>query len=242
MKLILEIIIQTFLAFFAILFVTRILGKEQISELTYHEYINGITFGSIAATLATEIDSHTIQHFIGLMLFGILTGLVSYISMKNRKFKKIIEGEPLLVIYKGKILEKNLKRIRYTTDHLNMLLRQHECLSPSEVEFALLETNGILSVFKTKEHQNVTLNDLGIIGHDFSIPTEIIIGGQIIYENLRKRKLSGKDLIKQLKINNLKSIEDIMYATVDHEGNYYIDLYKDNIHSNIDISEDNDNI
>ena len=99
-----------------------------MAQLTFSEYINGITFGSIAATLATDMDQKTYQHFIGLILFGILTGVVSYISLKKRSFRKVVEGEPIIVIQDGKILEKNLKRIRYSTDELETLLREKDVL------------------------------------------------------------------------------------------------------------------
>ncbi|PAB57831.1 YetF domain-containing protein [Anaeromicrobium sediminis] len=242
MKLYLEIIIQTFLAFFSILFITRLLGRQQVSQLAFHDYINGITFGSIAATLATDLENRTMQHFLGLILFGILTWLISSISLKNRSFRKVVEGEPVLIIQNGKILEKNLKRVRYNIDELNILLRQNDCLSPEDIEYGLLEANGKLSVFKKSDKNTVTLGDLNIISKVESIPTEIIIGGQIIYENLRKRKLSGKDLISKLKGNGVKRIEEVMYATIDEDGNMYVDKYEDKLQDKVDFSENNKDV
>ena len=109
LKVIIEIIIQTLLAFFSIWFITRILGRKQIAQLTVYEYINGITFGSIAATLATDLSQRTWHHLIGLFLFGILTWLMSWISIKNDAVNQLLQGEPVIVIEDGKILEKNLK-------------------------------------------------------------------------------------------------------------------------------------
>ncbi|MTI67309.1 MAG: DUF421 domain-containing protein [Firmicutes bacterium] len=241
MKLFIEVIIQTFLAFFTILFITRLLGRQQISQLTFYEYINGITFGSIAATLATDVNQRTYQHFAGLIIFGLLTGLVSLIALKNRTFRKVVEGEPILVIKDGKILEKNLKKARYSMDELNELLRQKKCLTARDVEFGILEMNGDLSIVKTPEKSIVTLGDLNIQKKAELIPTEIIIGGQIIYENLRKRKITGKDLMKELKKINITKVDEVMYATVDQKGEYYIDKYEDNI-KNIDFSENNEKV
>ncbi|MTI69856.1 MAG: DUF421 domain-containing protein [Firmicutes bacterium] len=241
MKLFIEVVIQTFLAFFTILFITRILGRQQISQLTFYEYINGITFGSIAATLATDVNQRTYQHFAGLIIFGLLTGLVSLIALKNRTFRKVVEGEPILVIKDGKILEKNLKKARYSMDEFNELLRQKKCITARDVEFGILEMNGDLSIVKTPEKSIVTLGDLNIQKKAESIPTEIIIGGQIIYENLRKRKITGKDLMKELKKINITKVDKVMYATVDQNGEYYIDKYEDNI-KNIDFSENNEKV
>ncbi|CAH2214226.1 YetF domain-containing protein [Tepidibacter aestuarii] len=239
MKLYLEIIIQTFLAFFAILFITRLLGRQQVAQLTFYEYINGITFGSIAATLATDLDNNTMQHFTGLILFGLLTGVFSLISLKNRSFRKVTEGEPILVIEDGKVLENNLKRIRYNIDEITVLLRQNNCLSPEDVAYGILEMNGKLSVFKKTEKNTVTLKDLNIKAKAESIPTEIIIGGQVIYENLKKKNLSGKDLMNKLRAYGVKRTEEVMYATIDENGKMYVDKYHDKLKNNIDFSEDN---
>lgn len=241
MKLFLEVVIQTFLAFFSILFITRILGRQQVSQLTFYEYINGITFGSIAATLATDVNQKTWQHLIGLLLFGLLTGIVSYISLKNRTARKIVEGEPIIVIENGQLLEKNLSRTRYSIDDLNILLRQSDCFSPEDVEYGILEVNGTLSVIKRGDKRNVTLGDLQLPPKSETIPTEVIIGGQVIYENLRERKLRGNDLMTALKTFNVSRVEEVMYATVDENGKLYVDKYKDNINKNLDISEDTQN-
>ncbi|WP_026895522.1 DUF421 domain-containing protein [Clostridiisalibacter paucivorans] len=242
MKLFLEIIIQTFLAFFTILFITRILGRQQVAQLTFFEYINGITFGSIAATLATDMNQNTYQHFVGLLLFGVLTGLVSYISLKKREFRKVVEGEPVLVIQDGKILENNLKKVRYSIDELSLLLRDKDVFNPEYVKYGLLEINGKLNVIKKAEKRSVTCEDLGISSNSESIPTEVIIGGQIIYENLRERKLTGKDLMNMLKPFKVNRIDEIYYSTIDENNNIYVDKYDDKIKYQIDISEDNRNI
>jgi len=162
MKIFAEIVIQTLLSFFSILFIARILGRQQVSQLTFYEYVNGITFGSIAATLATDINQRTWQHLIGLILFGVLTGIASYASLKKRSIRKVLEGEPILVIENGQILEKNLKRTRYSIDDLNIILRQSDCFTPDDVQYGILEINGQLSVIKRGDKRNVTLGDLNL--------------------------------------------------------------------------------
>lgn len=239
MKTVIEVIVQTLLAFFAILYITRLLGRQQVSQLTFHEYINGITFGSIAATLATDVDQRTWQHFIGLVLFGALTFLISYVTMKSRTMSKVLEGEPLVVIQNGKILEKNLKIARYHMDELNEILREAGCFSPGDVEYGLLEANGKLSIIKRGDKRTVTLGDLGLVPSPDTIPTELIIGGQLIYDNLRKMKVDGKTLINNLKMYGVSKIDEVMYATIDHSGNWYVDKFDDNLAEKLDMSEDN---
>jgi len=239
MKIFAEIVIQTLLSFFSILFIARILGRQQVSQLTFYEYVNGITFGSIAATLATDINQRTWQHLIGLILFGVLTGIASYASLKKRSIRKVLEGEPILVIENGQILEKNLKRTRYSIDDLNIILRQSDCFTPDDVQYGILEINGQLSVIKRGDKRNVTLGDLNLSPKKETLPTEIIIGGQIIYENLRKRELTGKDMMSNLRMIGIRGIAEVMYATVDEDGKFYVDKYEDKLDPNTDMSEDN---
>ena len=239
MKSFIEITIQTLLAFFSILYITRLLGRQQVSQLTVSEYINGITFGSIAANLATDLENKTWQHLLGVILFGLLTYLVNKAALKKRSLSKVLQGEPVLVIQNGQILEKNLKRLGYTVDDVMLLLRQSDCYTPDDVESAILEINGDLSVIKVGEKRNVTLGDLKLTPKEESIPTELIIGGQIIYENLREKKLTGKKLMQELKNFKVYRVSEVMYATVDDSGKFYVDKFKDNIKPGSDLSENN---
>lgn len=233
-----EVIIQTFLAFFSTLFIARLLGRKQVSQLTFYEYINGITFGSIAANLATDVDQRTMQHFIGLVLFGILTFAISFIAMKKRGFRKIIEGEPVLIIQDGQILEKNLKRLKYDSDEIIGLLRQKNCLSPEDVRYAILEINGQLSLFMKSEKRTIAMDDLKLKSEEYSIPTELIVDGEIIIENLKKRKLTEKSFLNKLKVKGIKNIKEVMYATIDDKGHLYVDKYDENLNKKIDFSEE----
>lgn len=242
MLLMIEIVIQTFLAFFALLFITRLLGRKQVKQLTFFEYINGITFGSIAANLATDLGQSTYQHFVGLILFGMLTGLISHISIKKRSLQKVFEGEPVLVIQNGKILEKNLKKVKYSIDELTVLLRNKDVFNIEDVKYGLLEIDGDLSIMKENPKSNVTIENLRKINNEETLQTEIIIGGQIIFENLKKKNLTGKSLIKMLSTHGINEIQAVFYAALDENNKLYIDTYKDNLDQKIDISENNENV
>jgi len=241
MYLFIEIILQTLLSFFAIMFITRILGRQQVAQLTLYEYINGITVGSIAANLATDVSQRTWQHLIGLMIYGGLTFLVASLVMKNRIASKVIQGEPVMVIQEGKILEKNLHRYHYTIDDLNLLLRRKDIFDIEDVKYAILESTGEISVMKKTEKLPVT-------PEDFKIPTninkeltiEVIVTGTIIYENLRSRSLTAQWLINKLRDENITSIKDVFYAVLNQENELFIDLYYDYFKIRKGISESDD--
>jgi uncharacterized membrane protein YcaP (DUF421 family) len=232
-----DILLQTIIAFFAILFITRILGRQQLAQLTVHEYINGITFGSIAATVATDLGQPTWGHIIGLFLFGALTLFMSYISRKNRSISKVIQGEPVLVIQDGHILEKNLIRFHYTVDDLTHLLRKKDIFNISDVKFAILETTGELSIMKIAQKENIKVEDMNLKTVQEELNSDIIVTGNIIYENLKKRDISVKWLTSQLKMMGIKDIKDIYYATLDKDKKIYIDCYNDNLNNPVDITE-----
>jgi uncharacterized membrane protein YcaP (DUF421 family) len=240
MNLFIEVFLQTLLSFFSILFITRILGRQQVAQLTLYEYINGITFGSIAAAVATDIGQHTWLHLMGLFLFGILTFLMSYISLKSRNASKVIQGEPILVIQDGRILEKNLTRYHYTVDDLTHLMRMKDVFSITDVKYGILETTGELSLMKVARKDNLKSKDMESSEmNQQDLETDIIVTGKIIYENLMNKHLSVKWLTSQLKEMGIKNINDVYYAAIDKNNKLYIDKYEDDIDEPIDLTPSN---
>jgi uncharacterized membrane protein YcaP (DUF421 family) len=234
---VIDVFLQTLIAFFSILFITRILGRQQVAQLTVYEYITGITFGSIAATVATDLGQSTWGHIIGLFLFGALTLLIGYISRKNRGFSKVVQGEAVLVIQDGHILEKTLSRFHYTVDDLTHLLRKKEVFNITDVKYGILETTGELSVLKIAEKENIKVEDMNLKTTQEELVTDIIVTGIIIYDNLKKRDVSMKWLTSQLKMMGVRDIKDIYYATLDKDKKIYIDYFNDNLNNPVDITE-----
>jgi uncharacterized membrane protein YcaP (DUF421 family) len=233
-----EVFLQTILAFFTIFFIARILGRQQVGQLTLYDYINGITFGSIAATLATDLNQRTWHHLLGLVLFGSLTFLMQYICLKHRGVSKIIQGEPVLVIQDGKILEKNLARFHYTIDDLTHLLRKKDVFDIASVKYGILETTGEISVLKMASKEFIKAEDINLQTKQEDLPTEIIVTGNIIYENLQRRGLTAKWLLDQLKMMNVVDIKEVVYASVDSSKRIYIDRQADHLRNSEDITEE----
>jgi uncharacterized membrane protein YcaP (DUF421 family) len=224
----LEVIFQTVIAFVVILVLTMILGKQQIAQMTYFEYINGITFGSIAATLATDIDQHTWQHLIGLVLFGGLTLLLSYLSLKNRKARRWLEGDPVIVIQNGQIMEENLKKNRFHFDEVMELLRQKGVFDISQVQQAVLENDGQITVMLKPQYQPLTKDSMAKPSGPANMPIELVIDGQVIYENLQKAGKNGQWLMNQIrKQKGVQSLRDVFYASLQSDGTLYVDVRND---------------
>lgn len=233
-----EVIVQTFLAFGAILLYTRILGKQQVGQLTFFEYITGITFGSIAAVLATDVGTeNTLYHFIGLTLFAGLSFLMGYASLVSRPVRKLVAGEPTIVIHNGKIMEENMRKMRYNLDELLMQLREKDVFDPSQVEFAVLEPNGNLSVLLKSSHRPVTPADLKVPTSYEGITSELVVDGQVIYQNLKQNNLDENWLYRELTNRGITDLKDVAFAALDAQGNLYVDLKRDNLSYIQDVTD-----
>lgn len=230
-------IVRTVITFFTLLIYTRILGKQQIGNLTFFDYINGITIGSLGGTLATDLSSKAWVHWVGLTVFILLTYLLQIITLKSRYLSKVIEGEPTIVIQDGKILEKNLKTMRIKYDELMMMLRQNYVFDLTKVAYAIFEPNGSLSVLPKAEHQTVTPKDMNIVVSPVGITTEIIIDGKLIRDNLIQRKKDLLWLQLQLQANGIGDMKDVSFAAILPNGQLYVDKYVDRITKESDISD-----
>ena len=232
------VFLQTLVSFVVLLFLTRLLGKQQVSQLTFYEYLNGITFGSIAANVATDDLANAPDHLIGLVSYGLLTLAVSRMALKNRKFRKMVAGEPVVVIQDGNILEDNLREMNMNLDELTMLLRAENIFDYKELELAIIEQSGALSVLKKPAYQGVTRKDLHIREKSKGLAVEVIIDGQIIYENLRAMDLDGRWLVEQLRQRKIANTSQVCLATVNKQQKLQIDLFDDVIPGQIDLSEE----
>lgn len=232
------VFLQTVGSFLILLLLTRLLGKQQVSQLTFYEYLNGITFGSIAANMATDDLANVPDHIVGLVTYGFLTLLLSWFALKNRKIRKALAGEPVIVIQDGNILEDNLRKMHMDLDELTMLLRAENIFDYKELELAIVEQSGALSVMKKPACQEITQQDLHLHNPSKGLAVEVILDGQIIYENLQAMGLDGKWLMKQLRQRNIARASQVCLATVNKQRQLQIDLFDDVVPGMIDISEE----
>ncbi|MGP7816589.1 DUF421 domain-containing protein [Niallia sp. 01092] len=141
----------------------KCLIQQMISQMTYHDFIAAITLGSIAANMAFNIQIKFWSITTCIIVFSFITLLATLLTLKNRDARKSISGDPTVIIENGKILERNLKNLKYTMDSLNQVLREKDVFNIEEVEFAIMESDGHISVLKKTPYQNVTKKDLAIL-------------------------------------------------------------------------------
>lgn len=224
----LVVVVRSLIAFATLLIFTRTLGRQQLSQLTFFDYVLGITIGSIAASLSVDLSSRAWPHWMGLFVWAAVVALLQWATVNWKLADRYLSGEPVVVIMKGKILENNLKKVHYTISDLLEQLRDKDVFDLTRVDFAVLETNGALSIQLKPEYQSVTRQDLNIAPGAEGISTEIIYSGLVLGENLRRAGVGQKWLRKQLKAQGIKSPDEVFLATYNPtSGVLFVDKYQD---------------
>ncbi|MDQ0272315.1 DUF421 domain-containing protein [Cytobacillus purgationiresistens] len=230
---ILEILIRTICAVVLIMIITRMLGKQTIAQMTYHGFVAAITLGSITANLAFNLSLKSWLLAFSLITFSGVLYMLTLAALKSRNARNWISGKPTVVVENGKILEQNLKKLKLTLDTLTQELREKDIFDIEEVEYAVFELNGRISVLRKPEYLPVIRRDLGISSNKIAFPIELIMDGKIIVKNLKQNQLTKEWLDEELTKRGL-SLEQVFYAVKSTTGNLFLDLYKDNIHQPID--------
>ncbi|MGO0123580.1 YetF domain-containing protein [Desulfothermobacter acidiphilus] len=233
----LEILLRAVGAFLGVLFITRMVGKSQVGQLTISDYVNGIVIGSIAACLATDIKENPLYYIFGLAIFAALTILVQHLSLVYRPARKFLLDEPTVVVHNGQILERNMARMRYNVDDLTSQLREKGFFNLTDIEFAIVEPNGALSVLPKSQKRPVTPEDLGLPTSYEGVPSELVVDGQVIYQNLVQNHLTEEWLLRELERQGVKSLQEVLYAALDTQGKLYVDRRQDRLAHLTDVTD-----
>ena len=220
------IILKTIFTFFVLLVLTRLLGKKQMSQMTFFHYVTGITIGSISANIIANNNNSNFDEYIGLVLWCILTAFLAYITLKSPKLKLLIDGQPTILIKNGILQKKSLKTTKISIEDINIMLREQDIFSIIEVDYAILEPNGKLSVLKKQPLLYLTKADMDISTSTFKyFPTQIIIDGKIMYRNLTNLGLNVEWLENQLSSQLISNVNQVFYAEIQTNGALYIAKY-----------------
>ncbi|WP_438824606.1 YetF domain-containing protein [Bacillus sp. JJ1521] len=221
-----ELVLRIFLGFIILFSLTRILGRKEISQMTFFNFVSAIAIGSIAANWITTKDFSILNGILALGGWALFTLFMSFIDIKSKSARKITTGDPIIIIKNGKIMDHALKKSRLDIDTLNAMLRQENVFSMADVDYAIFETNGMLSVLKKEGKQSLTKSDMNIapaITKIYPIPTGVISDGKIITKNLSKLNLTQNWLDHQPSQAGITSPSDVMYAEVQQDGSLFID-------------------
>lgn len=222
----LEVILRSSLLLVVLFFMTKGLGKRQISQLSIFDYISGIVLGGIVAMHSFDLELNLLHGLIAMAVWFLIPLLVELLSLKSKRVRDFFQGKGRVFIKDGQILEDNLQKERFTADDLLQKLRQNKIFNVADVEFAILEPSGSLSVLPKKETQPLTPETIGLRVDSIREAVTIIMDGQILAESLESLSLSQSWLETELERLNL-SLEKVFLAQIDQDGQLFINLYNE---------------
>lgn len=205
----------TTLGSFAVLFiVAKIEGHKQVSQFDFFDYITGITIGSIAAEMATDLESPW-KPLIAMVIYGVVTLLLSVITSKFPRSRKYLNGTPTILMDRGKLYRENLKKAKLDLSEFMVMCRQQGYFDLGSIETAVYEYNGHLSILPVTRQRPATPEDMKLNPDQELLFTELIMDGRIMEDNLNRMGLSLDWLDAQLKQRKIRSAKDVFLAVCD---------------------------
>jgi uncharacterized membrane protein YcaP (DUF421 family) len=215
---ILQVVLTALLSAAALFVIAKIMGHKEVAQLDFFDYITGITIGSIAAELATELESPW-KPLIAMLVYGSVSVILSLITSAMPESRKYINGTPTILMDSGKLYRENLKKSKLDLSEFMMLCRQLGYFNLNDIQTAVFEYNGKLSVLPKSSKRPSNPADLGLTPTQEHICTEIIMDGRILEENMKRRGLEEKWLQKQLDAQGFHSAKEIFLGVCDESNN-----------------------
>lgn len=214
---VLNVLLQSLGAFAVLFVISKILGKKQVAQLEFSDYVVGISIGSIAATMAIEPDIPFYHFIVAMVIFGGVDLMLTFISRKSNFLKATVKGKPLIIIEDGKLNFKNIKKSKLDLNEIMAQCRNKGYFYIDDISYCIFETSGDFSILPKSKHRPIIAKDLGIPSEEVGLQKEVIIDGKIIEDELEKINKSKDWLNKKLKIKNKKQLRNILLATYDEK-------------------------
>ena len=215
-------VVNAIIIYAALILLFRLMGKRQLGDLELSELIVTVLISEVASTPITNPEEPL---WVGIVPVAALLGMslvISFIAVKNVKFRAFISGKPALLIVHGRIDQTQMRKNRLTPDELTEALRNQGFLDLGSVEYAILETDGALNIIPSPANRPVTAGQMGLETEDPGYPIMVINDGRVLTDNLR---LLGKDenwLLKQVQAQGLSSPREVYLMTADMAGGIFL--------------------
>lgn len=203
-----KVVLTALLSIAALFIITKLMGHKQVAQMDFFDYVSGITVGSIGAELATEPES-PVKPLIALAVWGAVSILLALATNKLPRTRKFINGTPTILMDNGKIYRKNLKKAKLDLSEFLLLCREQGYFDLCEIQTAVLETNGKLSVLPRAADRPITPSDLKITVTAKHMGTEVIMDGRIMGENLSRMGKDAAWLEGQLRLQGYQSPREV---------------------------------
>ena len=213
-----KVILTSILSVVSLFVIAKIMGHKQIAQLDFFDYITGITIGSIAAELATELEAPW-KPLVAMIIYGLVALGLTILAHKFPKTRKYVNGTPTIVMDNGKLYRENMKKAKLELSEFMVLCRQEGYFNINDIETAVFEYNGRITILPKSEKRPLTPEDMNITPEKAEICTEIIMDGRILHENLKRLGLDLTWLDKQLKKQKYDNAKEIYLGICDKNNN-----------------------
>lgn len=212
-----KVLLTSILSAGALFAIAKIMGHKQISQLDFFDYITGITIGSIAAELATELED-PLKPLLAIAVYGAIGILLSKLTSLFPKTRKYINGTPTILMNNGKLYRQNMKKAKLDLSEFMVMCRQQGYFNLADIQTAVFEFNGKLSILPVSRKRPASPQDLNLSPAPEFIQTEVIMDGRILNENLTRMGLDNKWLRKQLAVQGYKQPQEVFLAVCDEHN------------------------
>ena len=213
-----KVILTSTLSVVSLFVIAKIMGHKQMAQLDFFDYITGITIGSIAAELATELEAPW-KPLIAMIIYGLVALGLTILAHKFPKTRKYVNGTPTIVMDNGKLYRENMKKAKLELSEFMVLCRQEGYFNLNDIQTAVFEYNGRITILPKSEKRPLTPQDMNITPEKAEICTEIIMDGRILHENLKRLGLDLTWLDKQLKKQKYDNAKEIYLGICDKNNN-----------------------
>jgi len=224
-------LLRTLFTYFFILVLLRLMGKRELGKLSVFDMVISIMLAEMAVLAIEDVREPAITFYLPMLLIAILEIVMAFITLKSKKLRDVVDGKSEVLIERGQIREDVLRRNRLNYDDLLVHLRQKNINNLADVEFAILEPTGQMSVFPKNEKSPVSREDLQAASGTApakvkanGLPVTLVMDGKIMEDSLRKLGQTKFWLFKELRKHGVKHVKDVSFCNIDHNGRLFVDL------------------
>lgn len=217
----LDVFFRAIVSLVTLFFVTKLLGKKQVSQLSLFDYVIGISIGNFAAEMTINTDSPYLNGTVAVIFFGVIAYFISKLTMKSIKLRRFFTGVPTVIIEKGEIIEENLKKVNFDLNDFLQECRSGGYFNIDDIYYAIMEANGRISFLPKAGSSPVTNENMNLKIKQDGLCANVIIDSHIMERNLKNINKDTKWLEKKLKEKNVK-LDNVFLATVDVNEKLFI--------------------
>lgn len=217
------VVIKSLVSIIVLFFLTKIMGRKQISQLNLYDYVVGITIGSVAAEVSTNLDSNFLFGIVVMTVYSLVSVIISYLTEKSINLRRFFIGVPIVIIEDGQILEDSLKKSKFDINDLLQEARISGYYDLSQINYAIMEANGTISFLPKKNFSSVLCSDLNLSVEEDSIVSNVIIDGVIMENNLKGIGKNKKWLLSSLKKMGYDDVGNLLLVICDDK--YKLTVY-----------------